>query len=105
MSDKPRYTPGPWLIDQWGGIVSPDGERILASGLSLFMSGGKDDRDLAEANSRLIAAAPDLLAACETLDSLNCCTGYSLPDADYPKLWDALCEARVALARVRGVTP
>lgn len=49
---KPKHTHGPWKVDDtWGLIVSNDGAEIAAchSGIA--------------ANARLIAAAPDLLAA------------------------------------------
>ncbi len=60
--------------------------------------------DEGEANARLIAAAPDLLAACEKLASLNCTDGYSLFDGQYAILWDALDAARDAIKKTKGET-
>ena len=70
------HTPGPWTIDEDGdtnvmgetiaiGILDPQGHRV----------GEADGRDLslpeAEANARLIAAAPELLAALVALLPLS----------------------------------
>jgi hypothetical protein len=58
------HTPGPWTMDQYGTIKDRDGQQILASGVALTI--GYYPRDhYAFANARLIAAAPDLLAALE----------------------------------------
>lgn len=45
----------------------------------------------------LAAENARLRAACEALDKLDCCDGYSFPDSDWPKLWEALNLARAAL--------
>ncbi len=67
MSEKVTHTPGPWPMQPTG-----DGKRIvIGRGLVEGPNGYEvaevysDDcpYDLAEANARLIAAAPDLLAA------------------------------------------
>lgn len=55
-----------------------------------------------EANARLIAAAPDLLAACEALEQSICrfiqeCPGYVFNGDDL-----ALRAARAAIAKARG---
>jgi hypothetical protein len=71
-----KHTPGPWEIvgmkkepQTVGAIVSyhsyRDGKYVC--GMSVCIYGEE-----AEANARLIAAAPDLLAACErALEKLN----------------------------------
>lgn len=55
------YTPGPWHVDDNGTILSEDGSEVFAS------HGGGDWHYIAAlpADRRLIAAAPDLLAALE----------------------------------------
>jgi hypothetical protein len=52
---------------------------------------------------KLAAGNAELLAACEALDRLDCCDGYSFPETDWPKLWEALSLARAALAKAKGV--
>ncbi len=47
-------------------------------------------------------AVAEMLAACRTLDGVDCCEGYSLGDADYPKFWAALAMARAALAKLEA---
>lgn len=60
MSDTKQveHTPGPWKS---GGCVvwESDGDLIC----DLISFGSKRDNDTIEANARLIAAAPDMLAA------------------------------------------
>ena len=66
-----QSTPGPWAISGDYGllsseIVARDGRRAIAS-VWTKRAGVRDEYDSwpeGEANARLIAAAPDLLAAC-----------------------------------------
>ncbi|KAA0089313.1 hypothetical protein CIW54_07550 [Paraburkholderia sp. T12-10] len=71
MSDT-KHTPGPWHIQIresrampgmiiQDGVYGPDGEQIRVHGMTLTAS------DEAKANARLIAAAPDMLTALETV--------------------------------------
>jgi hypothetical protein len=67
-----NHTPGPWIFDaQNSGINSDPGWGLLnADGESLGITVHWDRRsstDTAYANARLIAAAPDLLAALQRL--------------------------------------
>jgi len=65
-SNSCRHTPGPWKFDRKGRrIVDADGEYVAPATLSRY----HDDRTDPEAiaNARLIAAAPDLLAALRDL--------------------------------------
>lgn len=61
-----KHTPGPWQTPGDGRIFGPgeDGENI-ADATWWPSDDGRDSESLANAN--LIAAAPDLLAACEAL--------------------------------------
>jgi hypothetical protein len=73
MSGKPLHTPGPWAIAEWpdakGNFIvrtdAPDAKPFVAA-LVPFPSGLP--------NARLIAAAPDMLAALRQL------SGMLLPD-------------------------
>ncbi len=60
---KPEHTPGPWTTDPDGdgAIVDQRGWCMARVNLDIFDCG---------ANARLIAAAPDLLAALEQVASL-----------------------------------
>jgi hypothetical protein len=55
-------SPGPWTIDEHGSIRTPDGELLPIFGVKLVWNTGPQMEE-AMANARLIAAAPDLLAA------------------------------------------
>lgn len=67
---KAKHTPGPWAITRrWA-----DGKRIIVEGnqedwfrLEAHVVCDDCDTDTAEANARLIAAAPDLLEACKAM--------------------------------------
>ena len=61
MTRQQQHTPGPWSAVQFPDepdwvVIGPNGDERIAT------VGGNQQRD-AEANARLIAAAPDLLAA------------------------------------------
>lgn len=83
---KTNHTPGPWVLDEykeglyfdvrrrWDSNVTPgnsdtygSGEGAHITGISYGGPGAVPTRAQAEANGRLIAAAPDLLAALERI--------------------------------------
>lgn len=51
------HTPGPWTLSPYSSIVG-----IAISGGGFVIAGVRGGREFSEANARLIAAAPDLLA-------------------------------------------
>ena len=63
-----KHTPGPWHIPFYlsgaGGIGPADGYEIITCCCCGGVRG--DSKEQIIANSRLIAAAPDLLEACES---------------------------------------
>ena len=59
MSDT-KHTPGPWQVQIVDGVVS-----VVHEGGFVFDSAFEVDEGPGEADAHLIAAAPDLLAACE----------------------------------------
>lgn len=89
MSNETKHTPGPWnIVDDAPGVMAP---KINARDTSwtiarlVRQSGPSEDN----ANARLIAAAPDLLAACKAL-------------MDPTRLQDAIDLALAAIARAEG---
>lgn len=61
------HTPGPWIahklpLDRW--LISAGNENVAGTASGGF---GPNDDATEQANARLIAAAPDLLEALETL--------------------------------------
>lgn len=61
---KSKYTPGPWSVGKWDERTAGwhiDAESVSHIASALYLGG----TDPAKANAHLIAAAPDLLAACE----------------------------------------
>ena len=58
-----KHTPGPWEVEGIGQVIvpaRPPAWRTLAD-----VYGEHGDEEQADADAHLIAAAPDLLAACE----------------------------------------
>ena len=79
-----KHTPGPWEIQEHGYIAGNKGRgngRIIARTLKNQL----DDHD-EEANARLIAAAPELLAYCtmliQVLENLEEEGAIYIPDRD-----------------------
>lgn len=89
-------TPGPWKAEfrnGWcDGIIGPDGHDIVKTDSGVYPPN--------EADAHLIAAAPELLAACEaTLNSLEeSCVEEDEDDALLHLLW----QVRAAVARAHG---
>ncbi len=93
---NPTFTPGPWDSEHDKNTPGP---------LAVFACDGPEYPDLASvhdgpqrlANARLIAAAPDLYAACESAE--NWLTEFDPIDEGGQGLIEQL---RAALARARG---
>ena len=86
-----QWTKGPWSVHNlWTG----DG------GKGPFAYPLGPDPDVAVANARLIAAAPDLVGALETF--VTQATKLSGFPAQYDPYVGALVKARTALAKARG---
>lgn len=83
------HTPGPWEVlagPEWGGFTV-GGQRIVATMREWGFPGE------AEANARLIAAAPDLLAALESAEDVLSETDTHL---------STLHKVRAAIAKAKG---
>lgn len=65
----PKHTPGPWRATADGyQIIDPTGIHVLGETFwdDLGVSLDRDEAQaMADANAKLMAAAPDLLAACQ----------------------------------------
>lgn len=97
-----EHTPGPWAV--WMGSVAvliqnqanPTYPENIASVFSRDPN-GNDPRPY-KANAALIAAAPELLAACEEAERILGNMGYTgdegEPDACYQQLGRAIAKAR-----------
>jgi hypothetical protein len=103
LSTDTKFTPGPWstqdersLCDEiWIGAEHP--EVGFVSHASVRSGCGEtDELGSLEANARLIAAAPDLFSALDSL--LNCVDGVH----DYDQLHRCKRNALAALNRARG---
>ncbi|WP_313014578.1 hypothetical protein [Brevundimonas sp.] len=70
MGEKQGHTPGPWVVTSDGHYVSPGAD--LSKIVALIFRPNTDQEGERHANARLIAAAPDLLAALiEARDALH----------------------------------
>jgi hypothetical protein len=62
-----KHTPGPWRVDPSANcdVQTADGQFEIATTHPEILRGGRTDADCAQANARLISAAPEMLAALE----------------------------------------
>ena len=96
-----KHTPGPWNVGKttMDRLIYADSEH--AFDLAIVRNGGSDEET--EANAALIAAAPDLLAACKTaLDRFQ-----ALEDAEEATEADiaARCAVQDAIRRAETGAP
>ena len=102
---KSTHTPGPWIvcecdesaivyIEQDRGALHDEEPSTIGE---IDLAGDGIDKDTGLANARLIAAAPDLLAACEEL-----VRGFD-GETDCTELLDMIDKvARAALSKAKG---
>jgi hypothetical protein len=84
-----KHTPGPWFLDDDGRIFdTPDRGQLVAEVATADPAEPPAEEDVA--NARLIAAAPDLLAALEKVVAIS------------DRKHDAWDEARAAIAKAEG---
>jgi len=98
MSGEGKFTPGPWSLAPASVIIGADGRRVCAVPVRL------DDADVGDAH--LIAASPELYAACEMMVPTNVALGNrNVPDSTVLSLEVTMGElraVRAALAKARG---
>ena len=108
----PKYTPGPWTIEDYGDdetpslVIHKDSESRVCF---LATPGSHGDPAKIEANAHLIAAAPDLLEAALILEDAEnkrhyCdeCDVEGEPEACgkcFPAFDDARVKRRLAIAK------
>lgn len=100
MTDK--HTPGPWTIE---GHPQGTGFRVADANkrsVAAFPSTSRRPDDERIANARLIAAAPELLAALKEAHRLLPSLIHTSTDIDAVELGDAIERARAAIARAEG---
>jgi hypothetical protein len=86
---KAEITPGPWAVNRINGKLIIGG-RAFGIANVLSVAEVTKLKPHSEANARLIAAAPELLAACESL----------LPFLQHRP--NALATVRAAIAKAKG---
>lgn len=92
------HTPGPWVHHQEDNIITtPNGFCKLLEWQARSMHVSQEERD---ANARLIAAAPELLAALRALEAMA--ERYRPLGSPTP---EAQKNARIAIARATGSQP
>jgi hypothetical protein len=99
MANETKFTPGPWMFAEGNHrVFTPDGSDDVAFATASFERG----RTYGEmvANARLIAAAPDLLAAGSEIIRLHDTYTGEARDDDAISL--AMDDLRAALRRARG---
>ena len=87
---KAQHTPGFWFVAQ-GRVCAQDG-TVVCDARSRHAEAERD------ANARLIAAAPELLAALEKTAAVF---GWQSPNAN-PTVDAAIAAARAAIAKAKG---
>lgn len=85
------HTSGPWVTNQSGLVTAGKNRLHIAQTATIGMG------HAADANARLIAAAPDLLAALRDLEWA--CSGVEYMESEYS---EQLAQARAALNKAIG---
>ncbi len=103
MANETKHTPGPW---RYSGLVGNSPAAIMAGSLQLahvLVRPKLYDEEItpeqADANARLIATAPELLAASEVI--VRACTWLALPTRatrEGAAVLDAIDRLRAAIA-------
>jgi hypothetical protein len=98
-----KHTPGPWARDRYGTIKAGH-DTVRVNGVSLPCGGRPTDFDEVEANSNLVAAAPELLAALKVFTDFPADVFEGDHDGRYTmtvQLHD-MRNARAAIAKAEG---
>ena len=68
---KAQHTQGTWIRDKFGNIKTAHGSDVLFRGVASICAGGDDRIKEAEANTDLIAQAPEIVAERDRLLKVN----------------------------------
>ena len=102
---KMRHTPGPWVvrtIDQsLATVETQDGEYIICNAAQLRGDDWKTEHAERKANARLIAAAPELLAALQRLVSV---IEKQVASPHLAERASPLAQAKAAIEKATGET-
>lgn len=95
-----KHTPGPWINAGNGDIIAihPTQCGGVKDVCTVYMTESDED----DANARLIAAAPDLLAALEMILPILLDWHSDFPDSVGSKEEPAVRAARAAIAKAKG---
>lgn len=103
MANEVKHTPGPWVIDPCWDIL---GNTDDGNGMVCQITTDAVPRAEAEANARLIAAAPELLEACRVTRALvseAAMTGFNCHDGDWAeRLYANQARLSAAIAKATG---
>ena len=100
-----QHTPAPWSVEVDHSSNSPEFIRTYVDGEMYDLASVLcDETGNATANARLIAAAPDLLAAaqCALADFEGILPEFD-PEREHPA-WETLAELRAAITKATGET-
>lgn len=78
-----KHTPGPWEINKYGEVVAA-GHTLRLTGVAIS---SKDD---AEANTKLIAAAPEMLELLKQVQHIE--IGYNCTGDEHVLVYDLIPE-------------
>ena len=103
MSNKPKHTPGPWSYyfeGEWALVMAGGKAGNIVANVNSESCPNQSSAPAfvqmpAEANARLIAAAPDLLATLEDIVRIT-----EISDVWLPRWW--LEDARKAIAKAEA---
>jgi hypothetical protein len=101
-----KHTPGPWVVK--GRLVEAPSRLDLgvAQAIAGMTAGSRGASQItvpeAEANARLIAAAPDMLEALKTIGALLAGRPKTIKDDE---LWGAFSYIIAAVAKAENTTP
>jgi hypothetical protein len=102
---KPTNTPVPWRIEpiEHGFVIGHSDGELRSHVAYLYWNALCEEHGDIEANARLIASAPELLAALEAITKAY----VELVESDYAPCWNAendeeVISARAIIAKAKG---
>ena len=98
------HTPGPWQV-AWSERVETNASILGQGDQIAWVESHQVGEERARANARLIAAAPDLLAALRAMLASPAGVARPLSGDEVRSLSDAVSLARAAIAKATGGEP